>query len=221
MNGSQQNTYGRDPQPAMATGPEGTPASPSATPGYPGPAAPPPAAGYPPPASAPRPPDPRAKSPALACILSVIPGLGQIYVGYYHRGFIHAIVVASIMTFLISADIAELLPLGVIFLIFFWLYNIIDAGRRAAMVNHVLAGGEVSELPQDFAMPRMGGSIVGGLVLIAFGLILLSHTVWGVPLEWIENWWPLLPIFLGVYLLGKAVRERMEQSDDERDTRAG
>jgi len=40
--------------------------------------------------------DTRRKSPAIAAILSMMPGLGQVYVGYYQRGFVHAVVVASL-----------------------------------------------------------------------------------------------------------------------------
>ena len=83
--------------------------------------------------------DSRRKSPALACFLSLMPGLGQVYVGYYQRGFVHAAVVATLITVL-SSEIRELTPMVALFLTFFWLYNIIDAGRRAALYNEVLAG---------------------------------------------------------------------------------
>src|SRR5207247_139430 len=44
--------------------------------------------------------DTRSKSPALAAVLSMMPGLGQVYVGYYQRGFVHAAVVATLVTLL-------------------------------------------------------------------------------------------------------------------------
>ena len=76
--------------------------------------------------------DARRKSPAVAAILSVCPGLGQVYVGFYTRGFTHAITVGAIMALLVSGAVRRFEPLFVFFLVFFWLYNIIDAGRRAA-----------------------------------------------------------------------------------------
>jgi hypothetical protein len=42
--------------------------------------------------------DPRRKSVALASILSCMPGLGQVYVGYYHLGFIYILVVTGLIT---------------------------------------------------------------------------------------------------------------------------
>ncbi len=105
--------------------------------------------------------DSRRKSPGLACFLSLMPGLGQVYVGYYQRGFVHAAVVATLITVL-SSEIRELTPMVAIFLTFFWLYNIIDAGRRAALYNEVLAGRTGIELPADLMLPGLGGSMLGG-----------------------------------------------------------
>jgi len=155
--------------------------------------------------------DPRRKSPALACILSVVPGLGQIYVGYYPRGFAHALVVAGLITVLSSArELDALAPLGGVFLGFFWLYNIIDAGRRAAMYNHILAGGDVVDLPKDIGVPGFRGSIVGGLTLMAVGAVILSHTAYDVSLAWLEDWWPAGLLLFGVYLVGKGIVERRQ-----------
>ena len=162
---------------------------------------------YAPPPPQRQPQDPRAKSPALACFLSIMPGLGQVYVGYYQRGFIHALVVASLIA-LLAADVGALIPLAAIFMAFFWLYNIIDAGRRAAFYNQALAGQEEIDLPSDFKLPGFGGSIFGGSVLIVAGFLLLLHTRFDMSLDWIEEWWPVAPIALGVYLLVKAIQER-------------
>ncbi len=159
------------------------------------------------PALAPAVNDPRRKKPFLASVLSIMPGLGQVYVGYYKRGFIHAITVALLITFL-AAGIIALAPLVGLFLAFFWLYNIVDAGRRASLYNQALAGGTAVELPEDFKAPSLGGSIAGGAALIVIGLILLSHTLFGASLEWLENWWPVAVIGFGGYLVFKAMQEK-------------
>ena len=152
--------------------------------------------------------DPRSKSPALAAVLSMVPGLGQVYVGYYQRGFIHAVVVAGIMTLLAGEMLDKLTPMFALFMSFFWLYNIIDAARRAALYNQYLAGNPAIDLPEDFKMPKSGGSIFGGACLIATGFILLLHTRFGMSLDWTEEWWPVAPMILGFYLLAQAIRER-------------
>jgi len=153
--------------------------------------------------------DPRRKSPTLACILSTMPGLGQIYVGYYQRGFIHAFVVAGMFFILnVVSERSPLFPPSVIFLIFFWFYNIIDAGRRASLYNQLLVGRETVDLPEDIRMPGIRGSIFGGLSLIIAGGIILSHTAYGLSLTWLEDWWPAGLFLMGGYLIVKGVQER-------------
>lgn len=151
--------------------------------------------------------DSRRKSPGLACFLSLMPGLGQVYVGYYQRGFVHAVVVATLMTIL-SADLEELTPMTAMFLVFFWLYNIIDAGRRAALYNEVLAGRTGIQLPADLMLPGLGGSMLGGAVVALVGALLLAHTAFGMSLSWLKEWWPVGLILFGAFLFIKARMDR-------------
>jgi hypothetical protein len=154
--------------------------------------------------------DTRSKSPAFAAILSAMPGLGQVYVGYYQRGFVHAGVVASLITIISSGAVEKLVPLLALFMAFFWLYNIIDAARRAALYNDALAGNPSIELPEDFKAPGIRGSIFGGATLVTVGFIMLLHTRFGISLDWVEYWWPLAPMIFGAYLLGRAILERQK-----------
>ena len=166
-------------------------------------------------------PDPRRKRPLLASFLSLMPGLGQIYVGYYQRGFTNAFVVAFLITMMVA--IAEqdnqglypFLPLIGVFLAFYWLYNIVDAGRRAALYNQALAGGQEIELPSDFAPFHFRGSIAGGAALMVFGFILLLNTRFNVSLDWVAEWWPGSLILLGGYLMYKAINEKANASQTD------
>ena len=152
--------------------------------------------------------DSRSKSPAFAAILSAMPGLGQVYVGYYQRGFVHAGVVAGLITIISSGAVEKLVPLLALFMAFFWLYNIIDAARRASLYNDALAGNPSIELPEDFKSPGIRGSIFGGATLVLVGFIMLLHTRFGISLDWVEDWWPVVPMILGGYLLARAIMER-------------
>ncbi len=148
--------------------------------------------------------DPRRRSPFLAAALSTMPGLGQIYLGYYQLGFVNAIVIASLLTLLATGNLGPLIPLASVFMAFYWLYNIVDAGRRAVMVNEALAGRSNVELPDDFAAPGLKGSVMGGTIVVLIGLLLLSQTLMGVSLEWMEDWWPLAIVLFGGFLIFKA-----------------
>jgi TM2 domain-containing membrane protein YozV len=159
--------------------------------------------------------DPRRKSPALATIMSVMPGLGQIYVGYYQQGFTNILVVAGTITLLSNSHrwgVMPLEPLLGVFLAFYWLYNLVDAGRRASFYNQALAGVENKALPEDLKLPSGGGTLAGGIALIALGLIVFSNTMFGFSLEWLEKWWPLGLILGGAYLIYRAMQDRKAKS---------
>jgi len=145
--------------------------------------------------------DPRRKSVALASVLSLMPGLGQVYVGYYQLGFIYILIVTGIITILAN-DAGPLTALFGVSLAFFWLYNIVDAGRRAALYNAALNGGAMDDVPRA-QIPMNRGSRVGGSFLIVIGILFLLHTRFGFDMYWIEDWWPLALIVLGAWLFAR------------------
>ncbi|MBP1595490.1 MAG: hypothetical protein H6Q05_867 [Acidobacteria bacterium] len=163
------------------------------------------------------PEDPRFKSPALATFLSLVPGLGQVYVGYYRQGFINILVVGSLITLVAAGDKTDhaVMPLLIFFLIFYWLYNLVDAARRASFYNQALSGIPVAELPQEFRMPERHGSLLGGALMILGGIILASNTVFGFSLQWLERWWPVALILVGIYLVYQAWLEQKNKSKSQ------
>jgi hypothetical protein len=155
--------------------------------------------------------DSRVRSPLIAGFLSLLPGLGQIYVGYYQQGFLNILVVGSLISFMASDTLEGLVPLAGLFLVFFWLYNIVDAVRRAALFNQALAGLGPRELPRDVALPAGQGSLAAGVILVVVGVIALSHTLFNIPLDWVEDWWPLALVAMGGWLVFRAVQDRMSR----------
>ena len=225
------------PAPAAHTAPSpATPAVPSAA----APAAPAAPAGAAPAAQAPVPPAPAAptvaapspppvgqavpagmqgamprlqrKSPFLAGLLSLMPGIGQIYVGYYAIGFIHIAVFVTTIFLLVRMSVnpfSALTPALGVFLGFFVVYNIVDASRRAILYNLALDGVQGIQLPDmNASLPKLQGSVGGGAALIAIGILLLSNTLFGLSLDWLASWWPLGLVGLGAYLVAKAREER-------------
>jgi predicted ABC-type sugar transport system permease subunit len=136
-----------------------------------------------------------------------MPGMGQVYVGFYRRGFTYMGIVALTITIL-ESGIRGLEPLFGFSLSFFWIYNVIDAYRLAKLYNRAGELGQELDLQDVAKLPPMGGSLFGGIVLMAVGLLLLLHLKFDVSMAWIEEWWPVLPIVLGAYLVMKAIRSR-------------
>jgi hypothetical protein len=101
-----------------------------------------------------------------------------------------------------------------LFLAFFWLYNIIDANRKATLFNQALDGVNGIELPEDFQLPEKG-SMSAGVVLVGIGLILFFHTKFDMSLEWLEEWWPLAAVGFGIYLIVKGRQSKSLQSTED------
>ena len=155
--------------------------------------------------------DPRRKSPLVAILLSVLPGLGQVYVGYYPIGITLAVTAGVLMTLVQRMSmfgIRQFGPLLVIGVMFTWLFSAVDAGRRASLYNQALAGLRPMDLPENQKTPTWRGSVAGGLALVVIGGVLFAHTMFDVPLEWLTRWWPMALVLVGLWLLAASVRAR-------------
>jgi len=143
------------------------------------------------------------KSPVLATWFSVMPGMGQVYVGYYQKGFSYLATVAVVIALLnLRLPDAMYAMLG-IFLGFFWIFNMIDAHRRANHFNRALAGMQDSALPEEFDMPSRIGSVPLGVVLVVVGGLIILDLNFNVSLVWLEDWWPLALVGFGGWLIVK------------------
>jgi|GEM_PF-1023760 len=143
------------------------------------------------------------KSPALASVLSMMPGLGQIYLGYYKLGFQNMLIMAATIVMLSSGIARGFEPLFGIFLGFFWLYNMIDANRRAHHINRALDGAAEGVDPDKLELPTMEGSRPAGVILIVVGALIFMDLKLGVSLEWLEDFWPLALVGMGGWLIFK------------------
>ena len=173
----------------MSSDPEGTPEAPR--PGT-APAAPPLSAGQ----------TRVPKAPGLAAILSLFPGIGQIYNGQPAK----ALVFFASFAGAIYAT-AEINPLPFALLIpFVYFYNLVDAYRSALIVNAKAAGGV---LPEDDSAesPAWGGSLIG------LGLLFLLNNLGWLDLARLNRFWPLLLIVAGAAFLYGSLQKRKDGGD--------
>lgn len=154
--------------------------------------------------------DPRLKSPIVATVLSLMPGLGQVYLGYTRLGFIHGFTLAALIALLSSNHLGGLEPLFGVSLAFFYLYNLVDAHRRAVLLNEAVLRLEVPELPDGFGAVSTGARILMGLALIVVGMGALLSLEFGISFAWLERWWPAGLVAAGLILVWQALRERVK-----------
>jgi len=146
-------------------------------------------------------------NPAVAGILAgFFPiGVGSVYAGQYAKGLAHLVIMV-----LLILGLASDLPWYVITMLaiatgFFYVYQIIDAARTAKAVSEGQPAPDPFGLAATFgAGEKLEGTKVpaGAAVLIGLGVLFLLHTA-GLFEFGIDRFWPLILIFLGVWLFAK------------------
>jgi TM2 domain-containing membrane protein YozV len=138
------------------------------------------------------------KNPTLALVLSLFPGLGQVYNGQPAKAFVFF---AAWVTGIYGA--AEINPFPFAFLIpFAYLYNLVDAYRSAAAINARFLGGGAVEEDENPESPAWGGS------LVVLGVVLLAHNLGWINLAAVERYWPLLLIAGGGAMIYGSMKKR-------------
>lgn len=164
-----------------------TPADPQA--GYPGLPLPPAA----PEAAAPR-------SPVLALVLSLFPGIGQIYNGQPAKALVFFFAWAGSIYLT-----AEASPFFAFLIAFTYFYNLVDAWRSASALNARHAGGRAVAEDDTIESPAWGAALIG------LGALLLLNNLGWLRLAALQRYWPLVLIAAGaVFLYGSLQRARRD-----------
>jgi TM2 domain-containing membrane protein YozV len=140
------------------------------------------------------------KNPWLALILSMFPGLGQVYNGQPAKAFVFFFSwVAAIY------GSAEISPFPFAFLIpFVYFYNLVDAYRSAAAINARALGGLPEPADETFESPLWGGG------LLVLGLLLLLNNLGWIRLADFARYWPIILIVAGAAFLYGSVQRRRD-----------
>ena len=164
-----------------------------------------PQAGYPAlplPAAATAPAAP--KSPILALVLSLFPGIGQIYNGQPAKAlaFFFGWVGSIYLT-------AEANPFFAFLIAFTYFYNLVDAWRTASAINARHAGGLAVAEEDATESPAWGA------VLMGVGALLLLNNLGWLRLASLQRYWPLVLIGAGAaFLYGSVQRAKREGGSD-------
>jgi TM2 domain-containing membrane protein YozV len=143
----------------------------------------------------------QVKSPGLALLLSIFPGMGQVYNGQPAKAFV------MFLGWAISIYLtAEVNPMPFSFFIpFTYFYNLIDAYRSAVLIN-----ARPAVVEEEVESPGWG---IGMIVL---GLVLLLHNFDLIRLQSLQRYWPVLLIVAGAAFLRTATRRNPSGSGDGR-----
>ena len=166
----------------------------------PGPATPPPLSpATPPPVYQQTPAGPALpKNPWVALVLSLFPGVGQIYNGQLAKGLSFFFGEAFCIY---GAGEIHWFPFA--FLIpFVYFYNLVDAWRSATLINARFLGGQAVVEEDTTESPTWG------ITLIVLGVVILLNNLGILELVSLQRWWPLLIVAAGAAFLYGSMRRR-------------
>ena len=148
------------------------------------------------------------KKPALAALLSLFPGLGNIYNGLYLRGLTFFLIFFTMLGIVVTSD-GENAFFFVPAMIFFGFFGMIDAYRQAVLINYGYQQDlGILDLPRR---PRPGqGGIAAGVILLLIGTYALLEQYVDIDLDWLFDLWPLAAIALGAWLIWGTIRDRKQ-----------
>lgn len=180
------------------------------------PDAPPEAPSTPPPAPAeatagPTGPFRPQRSPGLAGFFSaVVPGFGNVYNGLFSRGLYNFLIFVAIFFTAVQSrggpELALLMPA----MLFTWLFGIVDAYRNATLINHGVTDLELQEkLPEI----KAGGGVAVGVTLFLVGFYGLLTQVFDFDLSVLFDYWYLILMGLGGWLVWNGIRQRNESTE--------
>jgi len=138
-------------------------------------------------------------SPGLAFGLGLIPGVGAIYNGQYAKGLVHVVIVGLMISILDSGKIHHLEPLFSLLLAAFWAYMAFEAYHTAKKRQ---AGEIVDEFSSLFPLRGPAAKFpIAPVLLIGLGTLFLLNNLELLDLDRVMNYWPVLLIALGAYML--------------------
>ncbi|HXV61287.1 MAG TPA: DUF5668 domain-containing protein [Vicinamibacteria bacterium] len=130
------------------------------------------------------------RSPSAALWLSLLPGIGHVYIGQGTKGMALILLAASAIHIAgRSGTFGILIP-------FVWLYAMLDAYRAAMDYNRALETGKAPADPPSAALSKWWG-----VTLIVLGVLFTLHNADIIDFDFIWDYWPVVLIALGIYIL--------------------
>lgn len=135
----------------------------------------------------------KRKSPSLAAVLSIVPGLGAIYNGQILKGISYILIFAALEGLQEYARGFENIIFGLMIAGFF-LFTIIDSYNSARRIN--------LGLETEGTYPNEGSTLFG-LVLLFLGVTFMLVNFGLIEYEHIVKLWPMIFIIIGAKMIYK------------------
>lgn len=155
--------------------------------------------------------EPTRKTPALAAIVSFIPGLGNVYNGLYRRAVMFFLAFVSLFTLALNSGDEErafLVPC----LVFVFFFNVFDAYRQAALINYY--GYEPAARAAGNGLEMGGWGLAPGVFLLVLGFWGLMRRYLNIDLSMVIELWPFVLMGFGAWMIYQYFREKKEGEEE-------
>ena len=146
------------------------------------------------------------KNPILAGVLSLFPGIGNIYNGLYLRGLAFFLICTSMIV------ITTRYPLFGLGIAFFWIFNVVDAYRQATLINHGYGQDLGIDEPPKMAAGQ-GGAMAGSIMLLIGAFALYDRFFGPIDLDWVIDLWPVALMAIGAWLIFDTIRDKQKKKE--------
>ena len=183
------------------------------------PAAPPPAPAstevhYAPPPPAHAAPQRQIRTPFLAALFSLFPGLGNVYNSLYLRGITFFLIIVGLITLASGTEPPEAVLL-VFAIIFVWLFNIFDAYRQATLINYGYA--PEMNVPKPRFSTWGSGGLTAGIAVFLLGLYGFLREHFDIDLTLLVDYWYLMFMIFGGCLIAWTVMQKKREEEEAAD----
>lgn len=147
------------------------------------------------------------KNPWVAGLLSLFPGIGNIYNGLYLRGITFFLLI--FLAIYLAGHENGFFGFAVAFL---WIFNVVDAFRQANLIN----SGYARDLGEDGTARRKASGrekLAAGVALVAIGALGMAEIYFHVHVDRIFDHWPLILFGLGLWLLWSAFQSQRKSRE--------
>ncbi len=140
------------------------------------------------------------KSSTAATWLSIVPGLGLIYLELYLKGIAIFTVFIGLVIALKESSIGPMIGWG------FWLFQLIYTNQEAKRMNRLwMKTEEIVKVNESASL------LWGGLVILVGFIFLIDN--FGFDMSWLYKFWPLLIVGLGIHMVWNFFKSQRTSSN--------
>ena len=140
------------------------------------------------------------KTPAVAAALSMIPGLGLLYIGYALKGISYMLIMAALIVLQVHASGNEHIVYGLL-IGGFYIYQIFDAHNEARKIEKY--GREIGQQ----------STLFNAITILTLGILFQLAELHIVSYRKLSRFWPMIIIAIGIKIIVDYIANKEDENE--------